>query len=165
MLVIPDKNDINPEQLQKIRKLAQKVKSYEDIPKTEKEIIGRIGNADAILTSWIEINEWIIRSCPNLKYIGVMATGYGWIDIKAATKKGIVVTNVPHYATESATELILGNLIALMRHTLKADEYFRNGKGRRDELLGEELKGMVIGIIGLGEVGNRLAELSSAFGM
>lgn len=164
-LVMPDRNEINQEQRRRIGLLAEDVTVYGDVPKTEREIIRRIDGADAILTSWIDIDEKILSSCPNLKYIGVMATGYGWIDIKTAAQKGITVTNVPHYSTESVVELIVGNLIALMRHTLKADRDFRSNAGRTDVLCGDELRGKTIGIVGLGEIGGRLAELSSAFGM
>lgn len=165
MLVMPDKNDLKKEQEKLVKELAREVRLYKDIPKTEKEIIKRIGEADAILTSWIDINKKIIDSCPKLKYIGVMATGYGWIDVKVAAEKGITVTNVPHYSTESVAELIMGNLVALFRNSFKADSFVRNGKGKKEQLLGEELKGKTIGIIGLGEIGGRLAELASAFGM
>lgn len=160
-LVMPDKNEMTKAQFKQLEKLAKSVKIYNDIPKTTDEIIKRIASADAILTSWIDIDKGIIDSCPNLKYIGVMATGYGWIDVAAAKDKGVTVTNVPHYATESVAELIMGNLIAMSRNLAEAQKNARRTKG----VYGNELKGKTIGIIGLGEIGRRLAELSSAFGM
>lgn len=165
-LVMPDKNDITPEQEQQIKKFADEVKIYNDIPKTEEEIIKRIGDADAILTSWIDINKKIIDSCPNLKYIGVMATGYSWIDIKTAKDKGIVVTNVPAYATESVAEMVFCQLLSLLRKSREADKFIKDtGKFERDKFLGEELSGKTIGIIGLGRIGSRVAEIANAFGM
>lgn len=164
-IVIPDKNEMLQEQEREIMKLVDNVKIYNDIPKTDEEIIKRIGDADAILTSWITINKKIIDSCKNLKYIGVIATGYSWIDTKAAKEKGVVVTNVPAYATESVAELVICQIISMLRNTKEADFRCRKGKFMQEGLLGEEIKGKTIGIVGLGKIGSRVAELANAFGM
>jgi D-3-phosphoglycerate dehydrogenase len=165
-IVIPDKNDITATQEEEIHSLAKEVKIYNDIPKTGDEIIKRIGDADAILTSWIDISKKIINSCPNLKYIGVIATGYSWIDIKAAKEKWIAVTNVPGYATESVAEIVFCQLLSLIRKSREADKFIRDtGKFERDQFLGEELAGKTIGIIGLGRIGSRVAEIANSFGM
>ena len=165
-LVMPDKNDMTLEQEKQIEELAKENKIYSDIPKTEEEIIKRIGDADAILTSWIDISKNVIDSCPNLKYIGVIATGYSWVDIKAAKEKWIAVTNVPGYATESVAEMVFCQLLSLIRKSREADKFIRDtGKFERDQFLGEELAGKTIGIIGLGRIGSRVAELANAFHM
>jgi D-3-phosphoglycerate dehydrogenase len=165
-LVMPDKNDITSEQEKQIKELAKEVKICDDIPKSEEETIKRIGDADAILTSWIDISKKVINSCFNLKYIGVIATGYGWIDIKAAKEKWIAVTNVPGYATESVTEMVFCQLLSLIRKSREADKFIRDtGKFERDQFLGEELAGKTIGIIGFGKIGSRVAEIANAFGM
>jgi lactate dehydrogenase-like 2-hydroxyacid dehydrogenase len=165
-LVMPDKNSMTIEQEQLIKSLAKEVKLYDDIPKTEEDIIKRIGNADAILTSWIDVTKNVIDSCPNLKYTGVIATGYSWIDIKAAKEKGIVVTNVPSYATESVAEMLFCQLLSLVRKSREADKFVRDtGKFERDQFLGEELHEKIIGIIGLGRIGSRVAEIATTFGM
>ncbi|UCD03631.1 MAG: D-glycerate dehydrogenase [Candidatus Woesearchaeota archaeon] len=164
-LVILDKVDFFGNQKDQLKELADEVIIYDDTAKTREEIIKRVGDADAVITSWTDLDGSIIKEWSNVKYMGVYATGYGWIDVKTAIDKGITVTNVPHYATESVAELIIGNLIALSRNTLKADKFTRSGEGKKEDLYGENLKGKTIGIIGLGEIGRRVAELASAFGM
>jgi lactate dehydrogenase-like 2-hydroxyacid dehydrogenase len=165
-LVMPDRNYINKEQEQEIRKLADTVILFDDIPKTEKEIVERIGDADVILTSWIDIGRGVFQSCPNLKYVGIMATGYSWIDTKAAKEKWIAVTNVPGYATESVAEMVFCQLLSLTRNSREADRFLRDtGRFERELFLGEELTGKTIGIIGLGKIGSRVAEIGKAFGM
>jgi len=164
-LVVLDKVKMAKEQEKDIKSLAKEVAIYNDTAKNKAEVIKRIGNADAIITSWTDLDKEIFDACPNLKYLGIWATGYGWIDVKYANEKGVTVTNVPGYATESVAELVFGQLISLLRKTREADERVRQGKFEQEGLEGQELRGKTIGIIGLGRIGTRVAELAKAFGM
>jgi len=136
-LVVLDKNDFNEEQKNELRTLANEVIIYNDMPKSEEEAIERIGNADAVIVCWFSLTEKIIDSCKNLKYLGVVATGYGWLSADYASKKGIMVTTVPGYATKAVSNFIfkqLGNF---------------------------DIENKVFGIIGLGRIGNKLAEIAA----
>lgn len=163
-LVVLDKVDFFGDQEARLKSLADETVVYSDTP-DEEEAIKRIGDAEGIITSWTTITKKIIDSCPDLKYIGIYATGYSWIDVDHATERGITVTSVPGYATESVAEMVFGQLICLLRNSGKADRVCRQGKFERDGLEGEELKGKTLGIIGLGRIGTRVAEIGKAFGM
>jgi len=164
-LVVLDKVKMTKEQEKEIKSLAKEVAIYNDTAKNKAEVIKRIGDADAIITSWTDLDKKIFDACPNLKYLGIWATGYGWIDVKYANEKCMTVTNVPGYATESVAELVFGQLISLLRKTREADERVRQGKFEQEGLEGQELRGKTIGIIGFGRIGTRVAELAKAFGM
>lgn len=164
-IVILDEIKMNEKQKRKLELLTEKLVVYNDTPTNEFEAISRIGDADVVITSWTTISKKILNNCPKLKYIGVWATGYSWIDVKTASKRGIIVTNVPGYATESVAELVIGQLISLLRKTKTADSICRQGKFDRSSCLGEELAGKTIGIIGLGKIGSRVAEIAKAFNM
>jgi lactate dehydrogenase-like 2-hydroxyacid dehydrogenase len=165
-LVVLDKVDFFDDQEDQLRKLAKEVKIYNNTPKDDAEIAQRVGNADAIITSWTELDKEDIKErLKNIKYIGVSASAYSWIDVKQAKKQGITVANVPGYAVESVAELFFGQLISMLRKTHKADSLSRAGKFERTGLMGEELQNKTIGIIGLGRIGRRVAEIARAFNM
>jgi len=105
-----------------------------------------------------------LSKADKLKYFGLVSTSYAVVDVGFLKKKGVAFTNVPHYATEAVAELTFSVLLEMARKTgdalIKAkDDY----TGKRD--MGWELKGRTIGIIGLGDIGKRIAELAKGFGM
>lgn len=140
-LVILDKNDFNEEQKKELKKLAEEVIIYKDIPKDDEEAIKRINNADAVIVCWYSLSDKCINSCPDLKYLGVVATGYGWLAAEYAAKKGIIVTNVPGYATNAVSSFEFKQL------------------GRFN------IKNKTIGIIGLGKIGSKVAEIANLKGL
>lgn len=140
-LVILDKNDFNEEQKKELKRLAKEVIIYEDIPKDDKGAIKRIGNADALIVCWYSLNDKCIDSCPNLKYFGVVATGYGWLAAEYAAKKGIIVTNIPGYATNAVSSFEFKQL----------DKF--------------NIKNKTMGIIGLGRIGSKIAEIAKQKGL
>ena len=77
------------------------------------EVIDRIGDAEVIYTNKTVINDVVINACPNLKFIGVLATGYNVVDIIAASKKNIVVTNIPNYGTNSVAQFTFGLILEI----------------------------------------------------
>ena len=135
------------------------------------EIAGRAADADIVLTNKVVMDREMMALLPRLKYIGVLATGYNVVDIEAAREKDIIVTNVPAYSTESVAQTVFAHLLTV---TNRAEHYAQqNRQGRwaenRDFCYWDteltELAGKTMGIVGLGHIGRRVAEIALAFGM
>lgn len=128
-------------------------------------------NSEVLITNKTVIDEDIISRLPKLKYIGVLATGYNVVDVKAAHLHGITVTNIPAYSTMSVVQMVFALILAI---TNRVEHYTRlNHDGRWssnpdfcywDTPL-TEIAGKTIGIIGLGNIGKRVADVALAFGM
>ena len=137
----------------------------------EARIISRIGDADVVLVNKCPISRKTIEACPNLKLICVTATGYNTIDLEAAKEKGIVVCNVPTYATESVTQHVFAMILAIANHisehaqTVKAGEWQRASDFTYRKYPIFELAGQTMGIIGMGRTGQSVAKVAKAFGM
>lgn len=135
------------------------------------EIIERAKHAEIVLTNKVCLREQEIEQLPNLKYIGVLATGYNVVDIDAARQHGIVVTNVPAYSTESVAQMVFAHLLTVTNRTEHYARLNREGKWTvcpdfcywDTELT--ELAGKTFGIVGLGNIGNRVATIALALGM
>lgn len=135
------------------------------------EIIERAKHAEIVLTNKVCLREQEIEQLPNLKYIGVLATGYNVVDIDAARLHGIVVTNVPAYSTESVAQMVFAHLLTVTNRTEHYARLNREGKWTAcpdfcywdTELT--ELAGKTFGIVGLGNIGNRVATIALALGM
>lgn len=135
------------------------------------ELMERAADADAIFTNKVVINAETLSSLPNLKYIGVLATGYNIVDVKTAKRLGITVTNIPAYSTDSVAQMVFALLLAI---TNRVEHYaVENHKGRWsnnpdfcywDSPL-MELAGKTFGIVGLGNIGKAVARIANAFGM
>jgi len=133
--------------------------------------IERAKNADIVLTSKCEINATTLAALPRLKYISLLATGYNNVDVNAARKQGILVSNVPAYATESVAQTVIALLLEL---TVKTGLY--NNAIRNDEWANcqdysfvkgplVELSGLTMGIVGYGTIGKAVARIATAFDM
>lgn len=105
----------------------------------------------------------LLTSLPQLKCVSLATTSFSWVDLDYCRKRGVTVTNVPHYSTESVAESVLGLLICLAKKIVLSDR--RQQKGRYKLEMGFELKGKTLGVIGLGHIGSRVAELGRAIGM
>lgn len=135
------------------------------------ETVARAADAEIVLTNKVIIGRKEIIQLPHLKYIGVLATGYNVVDLQAASERGIIVTNVPAYSTESVAQMVFAHLLTVTNRT---EHYaLQNREGRWiqnpdfcywDTSL-TELAGKTIGIIGLGNIGRRVAQIALAFGM
>lgn len=102
----------------------------------------------------------IMDAAPNLKVVGRHGAGVECIDVKAATERGILVVNTPEANCESVAEHCIGMLIALSKKMLQADKRFRQGKWEvRYQYVGQEMRGRTLGVIGLGRIGRRVAEI------
>jgi glycerate dehydrogenase len=127
--------------------------------------IGDNKDADTLLVKLgAKVGKETIDMFPNLKYIGMLGTGYGGIDTTYAASKGITVTNIADYATEAVAEFTFGILIEWCRGVYRALDLATNGIYEDDDHPGMEIKGKKFGVIGLGHIGLRTAELAQAFG-
>lgn len=135
------------------------------------ETARRIGDAEAIFTNKVIIDRQLIESLPRLKYIGVMATGYNVVDLEAANKAGIVVTNIPAYGTDSVAQLIFSYILFFAnRVDLHAGEVQKGTWSTQIDFTftcspQREIAGKTIGIVGFGKIGQQVAKIASAFGM
>ena len=137
------------------------------LPKDSSEIKKNLADADCLLVNpfSVDVNKETIDAAPNLKYIGGLGTAYGKIDSVYAAGKGITVCNVPGYATESVAELAFGAILEFIRDLEHAKQMARLGDySDAPRLPVYEIKGKKFGIIGLGRIGLRIAELALAFG-
>jgi len=141
-------------------------------PRTSPElIIERIGTSDAILLNKINITEEILSKCPNLKYIGVQATGYNVIDLEACRRHGITVTNVPAYSTAGVAQLVFSYISEIACQTKLHSESVHNGDWCKSpdfcywKVPLTELEGKTLGIFGYGNIGKRVSRIAEAYGM
>lgn len=135
------------------------------------ETVARAAEADIVLTNKVIIGKTEMEQLPNLKYIGVLATGYNVVDIEAAHERGIIVTNVPAYSTESVAQMVFAHLLTVTNRTEHYAIQNRNGKWSSNpdfsyqDTKVMELAGKTFGIVGLGNIGRRVAQIALAFGM
>jgi len=104
--------DLSWEELEKLGELTV----YDRTPKDETEIIRRIGDSEAVYTNKTPISAATIEACPNLNFIGILATGYNVVDIAAAKAKGIPVCNVPTYGTAAVSQFAMAMLLEICHH-------------------------------------------------
>ena len=137
----------------------------------EDEAIRRIGDADALIANKTPITKKIIDACPNLKYIGVMATGYNVVDYRTARERGIPVTNIPSYGTAAVGQFAIALLLEICHHIGHHDRAVKEGRWEKSAdwcfwdypLI--ELAGKTLGIIGFGRIGQTSGRIARALGM
>ncbi len=135
------------------------------------EILDRAKNAEVLLTNKTVITAELIEKLPDLKYIGVLATGYNVVDLEAAASHHIVVTNIPAYSTESVAQLVFAHILNITTSVNHYAEQSRQGVWSQKEDFSycdtqlTELFGKKIGIVGLGNIGRAVARIAKAFGM
>ena len=137
----------------------------------KQEIIERISSAEAILTNKTPIDEEVLAAVPQLKYIGVVATGYNVVDIAAARKRGISVTNIPAYGTDAVAQSTFALLLEIANQVGVHNQSVHQGDWQnsidftywKTPLM--ELRGKTIGLIGYGEIAQATAAIAHAFNM
>lgn len=135
------------------------------------QVIERIGNSDAIFLNKIQITKEIFDACPNLKYIGVLATGYNVIDLESAKKHGVTVTNIPAYSTDSVAQHVFAFILYFTNQVAQHSASVMSGDWVkcRDFCFWNgslsELAGKTLGIFGYGNIGKKVSEIAKAFGM
>ena len=135
------------------------------------ETVTRAADAEVVLTNKVLITKDVIAQLPRLKYVGVLATGYNVVDIEAAHQRGIIVTNVPAYSTESVAQMVFAHLLTVTNRVEhysvqnRADRWTNSADFSYSDTLLTELAGKTFGIVGLGNIGKRVAQIAQAFGM
>ena len=135
------------------------------------ETVARAADAEIVLTNKVILNSEVIAQLPRLKYIGVLATGYNVVDIKAAHDRGIIMTNVPAYSTESVAQMVFAHLLTVTNRTEHYAIQNRDGRWSSNpdfcywDFPHMELAGKTFGVVGLGNIGLRVAQIAHAFGM
>ncbi|MBP1593185.1 MAG: glycerate dehydrogenase [Bacteroidetes bacterium] len=135
------------------------------------DVVARSKDADVILTNKVEINADVIAALPELKYIGVTATGYNVVDVTAAKERGIVVTNTPAYSTISVAQMAFAHILNITQNVAHHSSEVKNGRWTNCEDFCfwdtplTELSGLKLGIVGLGRTGMATARVAFGFGM
>ena len=169
-IVIIDGHTANPGDLswEELEQLG-KVTVYDRTP--AEETVARCAEADIVLTNKVVLGRAEMELLPRLRYIGVTGTGYNVVDTDEAHQRGITVTNVPAYSTESVAQMVFAHLLTVTNRTEHYARQTRDGQWGNspdfcywDTTL-IELAGKTLGIVGLGNIGSRVAQIGHAFGM
>lgn len=169
-IVILDGYTLNPGDLSwdEIKKLGE-CAIYDRTP--PEKIVDRAAKATAIFTNKVVIDKEIIKRLPELKFIGVLATGYNVVDLKAAAEAGILVANIPAYSTASVAQMVFSHILHIAQNISQHADSVRNGDWANSidftyHLTPQiELAGKTLGIIGFGQIGQAVAKTGLAFGM
>jgi len=135
------------------------------------QVLDRAGDTQILLTNKTPITSHHIDQLGNLQYIGMLSTGYDVVDVEAAARKDIPVTNVPDYATDSVVQMVLAHILHFTQRAADHSHSVRNGgwSAGSDFCYWEyplfELSGLTLGIVGQGRIGRRVAEVARIFGM
>jgi D-3-phosphoglycerate dehydrogenase len=130
---------------------------------SEEEMIKSVKDYDAIIAGIMPISGPIIKAAPKLRIIAQHGVGVNHIDVKAASEKGIVVTNAPGGNSDAVADLTMGLFISLARRIPYADRSVRNGQWA--PIVGNQVSGKVLGIVGLGQIGKKVAQRGVGFNM
>lgn len=135
------------------------------------DVIGRIGDAQIVMTNKTPLTEDVFAACPNLRLVCVLATGYNVVDCEATKKRGIVVCNVPDYGTAAVAQFTFSLLLELCNAVGRHSESVHSGKWTKNkdfcywETPQVELAGKTMGIIGFGRIGRAVGKIARAMGM
>ena len=170
--VFLDRYALNPGDLDTSRTvtLCDEVVFY-DRTDTFEETVERIGDAEIVVINKAPITREVLAACPNIKYVTITATGYNVIDTDACSERGIPVSNVPGYSTDSVSQHIFALLLEITNHVADHSAAVLSGKWQEcpDYTFSvsrlSELAGKTMGFIGMGAIGSKAARIAQAFGM
>lgn len=160
--------DLSWEEMEKLGELTV----YDRTPVSDQmEIIRRIGDAEIVITNKTPVSRAAMDACPNIKYIGMLATGYNVVDYEAAKEKGIPLCNIPSYGTEAVGQFAIALLLEICHHIGYHDKAVHDGRWENNPdwcfwdypLI--ELCGKTMGIIGYGRIGQSTGRIAQALGM
>ncbi len=158
-------NDLSWEDMQALGQLVVFDRTAPD------QVLERSADADALLTNKVVLSAETLAQLPKLKYIGVLATGYNVVDTVAARRQGIVVTNIPAYSTDSVAQLTFAHILNITNSVAHYADQNRQGRwsASPDFVYWDtpliELSGKTLGIVGLGNIGMKVATIARTFGM
>src|SRR3989338_3686855 len=153
--------NLGSEHMKKLNLFAEQIVS---LPKSSPEVKKHLADTDCLLVCFgLDVTKADIDDSPKLEYIGVLATAYGKIDYKYAKKKGIVVCNIPDYSTESVAEFTIAVILEHIRKLGEGKSKVREGDCSGDGFYATEIKNKKFGVLGLGNIGGRVAELALGF--
>lgn len=138
---------------------------------TPEQVLERAAGAEILLTNKVIITAEHMAALPQLKYIGVLATGYNIVDVAAAKERGIIVTNIPAYSTPSVAQMVFAHLLNIAQQVKYHSDEVRSGRwsASKDFCFWDtpllELRGLKMGIVGLGHTGYNTARIAIGFGM
>lgn len=159
------KNDVSFEEIYRLGE----VREYPLTPVDK--IVEYVGDAEAVLCNKTPFTAEVLKACPNLKYIGLCATGYNNIDVAAATRLGITVCNAPAYSNAAVAQQVFSFILRYTNRTSAYNRFVHNGGWIRSETFSAfeypitELAGKTLGIIGYGRIGRQVAKIAHAFDM
>lgn len=169
-IVVMDGNGVNPGDIS-----WQQIAQFGELavyPRTQpNEVVKHVGDAEIVLTNKTVFDGSTISRLTNTRYIGVLATGYNVVDLDAAKRRGIVVTNIPAYSTDSVAQMTFAHILNVTNHV---DHYARESRNGTWSRCGDfcywntpivELARKTIGIVGLGNIGMKVAQIALNFGM
>lgn len=169
-IVILDGYTINPGDLSwsRLEKYGE-LTVYERTP--QELVVPRIVDAEIVMTTKCVLSAEVMRQCPKLKWIGVLATGFNMVDLEYASFRGIPVTNIPAYSTDSVAQFTFSLLLEICNRAGLHSEAVHSGRWQISEDFcfrltpQTELAGKTFGVIGFGNIGKRVARIAEAFGM
>ena len=166
-IVIPEGAEFvqKPEHLDPLRRLGDVV-IVPGTPKDKADFIERVKDADVVVLDYSYMDDEVFAACPRLRFVAFLGIGYAsCVDIDAATRRGIVVSNTPDYGATSVAEHVLGLILALTRHIATACASLQAGRWEPGRFQGMELRGKTLGLVGLGPIGQETARLGAGVGM
>lgn len=160
-LMIDMEDRLNPPYSEKINGFSKDISHLESVANLKQHS----KDTEAMLISFnVKVDKEIISNSPRLKYIGVLGTNLGNIDTGYAKERGITVTNIPGYCTDSVAEFVFAAILENIRNLEIGKNRARKGNYSESGLKASEIRGKKFGIIGLGRIGSRVTELALGFG-
>ncbi len=156
---------IGAEELAALKKPFEAEVIFSDHPRTTDPAVlaEEAKDADAVILANMPFPAEVIRKCGNLRFIDVAFTGVDHVGLDAAEEIDIRVSNASGYSNEAVAELVIGIAVSVLRKIPQTEERLRSG-GTKDGLIGTEIRGKTVGIVGYGKIGSRTGELFHAFG-
>jgi glyoxylate reductase len=163
-------NEIPEKALAIVRGAAEVRIHAADGPPSREELLREVAQVDGLLCMLTErIDGELLDAGKNLKIVSSMSVGYDHVDLEAATKRGVMVTNTPGVLTEATADTTLGLMLAVARRIVEGDRYLRDGSWRLKwspmMMVGRDVHGKTLGIYGMGRIGNSVARRATGFGM
>lgn len=170
-IVITNESGLNPAHIEHVKTLGD-VEVYTDTDKAN--IVERLAEADiAVVDCYLTpITRELLKNLPSLKFLSTNSTGYDGVDVEALRQSGIAASNVPGFSTEAVAEMAIALMFAAVRKIPEGDREFREtqlvvdpGTPAAQKYLTFDLKGKTLGVVGLGSIGSRVAEIGNGIGM